>query len=111
MSDSLTPSRDQLGRSVIVYIRQSSALQVARNTESRERQYELVEKGISLGWRRDQVVVIDEDLGRSGSEAAGRSGFQRLVAEVALRRVGLVIGIEVSRLARRSADWHQLMDL
>ncbi len=111
MSDSLTPSRDQLGRSVIVYIRQSSALQVARNTESRERQYELVEKAISLGWRRDQVVVIDEDLGRSGSEAAGRSGFQRLVAEVALRRVGLVIGIEVSRLARRSADWHQLMDL
>ena len=111
MNDSCKPSRDQLSRGVALYIRQSSAIQLVRNTESRERQYELVERAISLGWQREQVVVIDEDLGRSGSEAAGRSGFQRLVAEVALRHVGLVIGIEVSRLARRNADWYQLMDL
>jgi len=105
------PSPAQLRRTAVVYVRQSSPGQVVHNVESRELQYELVERAVSLGWRRDQVVVIDDDLGRTGSDATERSGFQRLVADVALGRVGLVVGIEVSRLARRNADWYNLMDL
>jgi DNA invertase Pin-like site-specific DNA recombinase len=94
-----------------VYVRQSSPGQVVNNVESRERQYEFVERAVLLGWGRDLVVIIDEDQGRRGSESAGRGGFQRLVAEVGLGHVGLVLGIEVSRLARRNADWYNLMDL
>ena len=86
-------------RLAVVYIRQSSPGQVANNVESRERQYEFVERAVSLGWRRELVVIIDEDQGRRGSEAEHRDGFQRLVAEVGLRHVGLVLGIEVSRLS------------
>jgi DNA invertase Pin-like site-specific DNA recombinase len=110
-TDSSEPTRDQLRRTAMVYIRQSSPGQVLRNRESQELQYELVERAMSLGWRRDQVVVIDEDLGLTGSEATNRSGFQHLVAEVGLGHVGMVVGIEVSRLARRNADWYNLMDL
>jgi DNA invertase Pin-like site-specific DNA recombinase len=95
----------------VVYIRQSSPGQVLYNVESGERQYELVERAVSLGWCRERVVVIDEDQGRRGSEATNRSGFQHLVAEVGLGHVGLVLGIEVSRLARSNADWYNLMDL
>jgi DNA invertase Pin-like site-specific DNA recombinase len=109
MNDLSEPTPEQLRRTAV--IRQSSPGQVARNTESRELQYELAERALSLGWHRDQIVVIDEDLGLTGSEATNRSGFQRLVADVALGRVGVVVGIEVSRLARRNADWYNLMDL
>ncbi len=111
MNDLSEPTPEQLRRTAVIYIRQSSPGQVARNTESRELQYELVERAVLLGWHRDQIVVIDEDLGLTGSEATNRSGFQRLVADVALGRVGVVVGIEVSRLARRNADWYNLMDL
>jgi DNA invertase Pin-like site-specific DNA recombinase len=105
------PTAAQLGRLAVVYIRQSSPGQVLNNVESRERQYELVERAVSLGWDRERVVIIDEDQGRRGSGSDNRGGFQRLVAEVGLAHVGLVLGIEVSRLARRNADWYNLMDL
>ena len=95
----------------IVYLRQSSAAQVENNRESTERQYALATKARELGWPEDLIVVIDEDLGLSGSGSVARSGFARLTAEVALARVGLVLGLEVSRLARNNADWHRLIDL
>ncbi len=100
-----------LARQAIVYLRQSSAAQVEHNRESTERQYALANKARELGWPDDRIVVIDEDLGLSGSGAVARSGFARLTAEVALARVGLVLGLEVSRLARNNADWHRLIDL
>ena len=111
MNDLSEPTPDQLRRTAVIYVRQSSPGQVVRNIESQERQYELTERAASLGWHREQIIVIDEDLGLTGSEATNRSGFQRLVADVALGRVGVVVGIEVSRLARRNADWYNLMDL
>ena len=95
----------------IVYLRQSSAAQVENNRELTERQYALATKARELGWPEDLIVVIDEDLGLSGSGSVARSGFARLTAEVALARVGLVLGLEVSRLARNNADWHRLIDL
>lgn len=100
-----------LRRSAYVYVRQSTLTQVREHTESLERQYELSERAVGLGWAPHQVVVIDADLGRSGAEATAREGFQRLVADVGLGHVGLVLGIEVSRLARNNADWYQLLDL
>jgi len=104
----ITPSH--LSRQAIVYLRQSSAAQVENNRESTERQYALAAKARELGWPEDRIVVIDEDLGLSGSGSVARSGFTRLTAEVALARVGLVLGLEVSRLARNNADWHRLID-
>ena len=98
-------------RSAIVYIRQSTLQQVERHGESTRLQYGLVEKAHQLGWGKEQVVVIDEDLGRSGSNAEGRPGFQRLVAEVGLDRVGIILGIEISRLARSCKDWYQLLEV
>jgi DNA invertase Pin-like site-specific DNA recombinase len=95
----------------IVYLRQSSAAQVEHNRESTERQYALAAKAVDLGWNAEHVTVIDEDLGLSGSGSVARSGFARLTAEVALGHVGLVLGLEVSRLARNNADWHRLIDL
>ena len=109
--DRSRPTSEQLRRLAVVYIRQSSPGQVIHNVESGELQYEFVERAVSLGWDRERVVVIDDDQGRRGSESANRGGFQRLVAEVGLGHVGLVLGIEVSRLARRNADWYNLMDL
>ena len=100
-----------LSRQAIVYLRQSSAAQVEHNRESTERQYALAGKARELGWPEDRILVIDEDLGLSGSGSVARSGFARLTAEVALARVGLVLGLEVSRLARNNADWHRLIDL
>ena len=100
-----------LQRRAYVYVRQSTMAQVARNTESLERQYELVERAVSLGWSAQEVVVVDCDLGRSGKSTDGRDGFQALVADVGLGKVGIVLGIEVSRLARRNADWYQFLDL
>jgi DNA invertase Pin-like site-specific DNA recombinase len=105
----ITPSH--LARHAIVYLRQSSAAQVEHNRESTERQYALAAKARELGWPEERILVIDEDLGLSGSGSVTRSGFARLTAEVALARVGLVLGLEVSRLARNNADWHRLIDL
>jgi len=100
-----------LSRCAFVYIRQSSAAQVEHNRESTDRQYRLVERATSLGWRADQVNVIDKDLGISGSGLAERSGFAHMTAEVALGRAGIVLGLEVSRLARNNAEWYRLLDL
>jgi DNA invertase Pin-like site-specific DNA recombinase len=102
-----------LEREVCSYVRQSTAAQVRANSESRERQYELVDRAVELGWRANQVRVIDVDLGISADSlsAADREGFKELVAEVALGRVGLILGTEVSRLARDNAAWYQLLDL
>jgi DNA invertase Pin-like site-specific DNA recombinase len=100
-----------LARKAYVYVRHSTMAQVERNVESRERQYELVERAVELGWHAGEVVVVDEDQGRSGKSTEGRDGFHALVAEVGLGRVGIVLGIEVSRLARNNAAWYQLLDL
>jgi DNA invertase Pin-like site-specific DNA recombinase/predicted DNA-binding transcriptional regulator AlpA len=105
----ITPSH--LARQAIVYLRQSSQSQVEHNRESTERQYALAARARELGWPEERIVVIDEDLGLSGSGAVARVGFERLAAEVALTRVGIVLGLEVSRLARNNADWHRLIDL
>ncbi len=102
--------RDHLDRSAYVYLRQSTLEQVMENRQSTERQYALADQAVKLGWDRHQVTVIDEDLGRSGASAEKRTGFQRLVAEVSLGNVGAIFAIEVSRLARSSADWHRLLD-
>src|SRR6266567_657830 len=103
------PSHTQ--RAAVVYLRQSSAAQVEHNRESTARQYALVAKATQLGWPAQQVLVIDEDLGVSGSGIIERSGFARLTAEVALGHAGIVLGLEVSRLARNNADWYRLLDL
>lgn len=98
-------------RQAVVYVRQSTPRQVVENRESTRLQYGLADRACGLGWRREQVTIIDDDLGRSGSSALDRPGFQRLVAEVGLGHVGLVLGIEVSRLARSCCDWHQLLEM
>jgi len=103
------PSHTQ--RAAFVYIRQSSPSQVEYNRESTARQYALVEKACALGWAKEQVIVIDQDLGLSGSGSVKRSGFAHMTAEVALGHVGIVLGLEVSRLARNNADWYRLLDL
>ena len=109
VSERITPHH--LKRSAYVYVRQSTPTQITEHTESLERQYELSERAQGLGWAAHQVVVIDADLGRSGADASAREGFQELVASVGLGGVGIVLGIEVSRLARNNADWYQLLDL
>lgn len=98
-------------RSAVVYVRQSSPQQVLEHRESTALQYNLRRKAIEWGWSIERVLVIDEDQGHSGSTAAGRAGFQRLLAEVSLGHVGLILGIEMSRLARSCKDWHQLLEL
>jgi DNA invertase Pin-like site-specific DNA recombinase len=98
-------------RDAYVYVRQSTLLQARVHTESLARQYDLRQRAGLLGWPAHQVVVIDEDLGRSGASAAGRSGFSELVADVGLGRAGIILALEVSRLARSNADWYQLLDL
>jgi DNA invertase Pin-like site-specific DNA recombinase len=103
------PSHTQ--RAAMVYLRQSTPSQVAQNRESTARQYALADKACQLGWSREQVVIIDEDLGLSGSSSDKRSGFARLTSEVALAHVGIVLGLEVSRLARNNADWYRLLEL
>ncbi|WP_342267701.1 recombinase family protein [Candidatus Tisiphia endosymbiont of Empis tessellata] len=98
-------------RLAIVYVRQSTLQQVERHSESTKLQYNLVERAYDLGWSADKVLVIDDDLGQSGANAEGRPGFQRLVAEVGLDHIGIVLGIEVSRLARSCKDWYQLLEV
>lgn len=100
-----------LKRNAYLYVRQSTLRQVLENTESTQRQYALRQHAVSLGWPLDRVVVIDTDLGQSGASAADRAGFQRLVTEVSLGRAGIVLGLEVSRLARNSMDWHRLLEI
>jgi DNA invertase Pin-like site-specific DNA recombinase len=100
-----------LRRLAYLYVRQSSLQQVHDHRESTARQYDLTRRAHALGWPPEQIVVIDDDQGLSGASAAERSGFQRLVAEVGLGRVGLVLGLEVSRLARNSSDWHRLLEI
>lgn len=102
---------DHLERLAIVYIRQSSMQQVLRNQESTRMQYDLVEVARRLGWTQDRILTLDDDLGMSGASAEGRLGFQRVLSEVALDHVGLVVGLEMSRLARSNKDWHQLLEL
>jgi DNA invertase Pin-like site-specific DNA recombinase len=109
LSAKVTPAH--LARDAYVYVRQSTLTQVREHTESLERQYELAFRAQGLGWSPPQVIVIDDDLGRSGAEASLRAGFKNLVADVGLGKVGIILGIEVSRLARNNADWYQLLDL
>src|SRR5262244_3420361 len=111
MNDASKVKPSHIQRTALVYIRQSSPAQVEYNRESTARQYALVEKACQLGWAQEQVIVIDEDLGLSGSGFAERSGFARMTAEVALGHVGIVFGLEVSRMARNHADWYRLFDL
>ena len=108
MHEKITASH--LSRRAIIYVRQSTLEQVATNLESQRRQYALRDRAVELGWQRDDVIVIDDDLGVSGSGVA-RSGFDRLVAEVGLGHVGVVLALEVSRLARNNRDWYHLLDL
>ncbi|WP_327241976.1 recombinase family protein [Streptomyces sp. NBC_01320] len=102
---------DQLRRGAYLYVRQSSLKQVVNNTESTQRQYALRGRAIALGWGEGQITVIDTDQGQSGASAAGRDGFQLLVSEVSLGRAGIVLGLEVSRLARNNTDWHRLLEI
>src|SRR5271165_4397992 len=100
-----------LKRKAYLYVRQSTLRQVFENTESTQRQYSLKQRAIALGWASDQVEIIDKDLGQSGASAADREGFQNLVTEVGMGRAGIVMGLEVSRLARNSTDWHRLIEI
>jgi DNA invertase Pin-like site-specific DNA recombinase len=100
-----------LARTAYLYVRQSTLRQVVHNTESAARQYALRQRAVALGWPAEQIVTIDCDQGQSGASAADREGFQRLVAEVGIGRAGIVLGLEVSRLARNNADWHRLLEL
>lgn len=107
----LKVTADHLRRDAYLYIRQSTPRQVAENGESTQRQYALRHRAIAAGWPAERIHVIDCDLGKSGSSAVARDGFQELVSEVALAKAGIVMGLEVSRLARNSADWHRLLEL
>ncbi|HEX6034005.1 MAG TPA: recombinase family protein, partial [Anaerolineales bacterium] len=102
---------DHLKRNAYLYIRQSTLRQVFENTESTIRQYDLRQHAVALGWPMDRIVVIDTDLGQSAATAADREGFQKLVTEVSLGKAGIVLGLEVSRLARNSTDWHRLLEI
>lgn len=102
---------DHLRRDAFLYVRQSSLRQVFENTESTKRQYALRERAVALGWPLERIHTIDNDLGVSGAQAEHRDGFQHLVSEVALGHAGIVLGLEVSRLARNNADWHRLLEL
>jgi DNA invertase Pin-like site-specific DNA recombinase len=100
-----------LKRNAYLYVRQSTLRQVLEHTESTKRQYALRQRAVELGWRAEQVTVIDSDLGESGASMVDRDGFRKLVAEVSMGRAGIVLGLEVSRLARNCADWHRLLEL
>lgn len=102
---------EHLQRAAYLYVRQSTLRQVHTNTESAERQYALRQRAVALGWPSEQIVVIDSDQGQSGASSSGREGFQRLVADVGLGKAGIVLGLEVSRLARNNADWHRLLEI
>jgi len=109
MSDKVQPSH--LKRDAYLYVRQSTLQQVFKNTESTERQYALRQRAVALGWPVERITVIDSDLGQSAASSEDREGFQRLVAEVGMGQAGIVLGLEVSRLARNSSDWHRLLEI
>lgn len=111
MNESLKVQSHHLERGAYLYIRQSSMRQVLENVESTKRQYALRARATALGWRDDQITVIDSDQGESGASASWREGFQRLVTDVGMGRAGIVMGLEVSRLARNNADWHRLLEI
>ena len=100
-----------LKRAALLYVRQSTMRQVFENTESTKRQYALRDRAVALGWPRDDIVVVDGDLGHTATAAGDREGFERVVTEVGMGRVGIVLGLEVSRLARNSSDWHRLLEI
>ena len=100
-----------LKRNAYLYVRQSTLRQVLENTESTKRQYGLRQSAVALGWPAERIIVIDSDLGQSGASAVDREGFQKLVTEVSLGKAGIVLGLEVSRLARNSTDWHRLLEI
>ena len=102
---------EHLQRDAYLYVRQSSVRQVYEHAESTKRQYALADRAVALGWQREHIITIDNDLGQSGSSAVNRDGFKKLVAEVGMGHAGIVIGIEVSRLARNSSDWHRLLEI
>ena len=102
---------DHLQRSACVYIRQSTLFQVTHHRESTERQYNLREQALGFGWSPETIDVIDEDQGQSATSAEHRHGFQRLIAAVAARQVGIVFMLEASRLARCGSDWHRLIEI
>ena len=111
MNDQSKVTAEHLHRDAYLYVRQSSLYQVANNTESSRRQYDLRGRAVALGWPVERVIVIDVDQGQSGASATDREGFQRLVADVSLGKAGIVLGLECSRLARNNADWHRLLEL
>src|SRR6202042_1420872 len=111
MNESRKVQSHHLEREAYLYIRQSSMKQVIENVESTKRQYALRARATALGWADDRVVVSDSDQGESGASAAWREGFRRLVTDVGLGRAGIVMGLEVSRLARNNADWHRLLEI
>jgi DNA invertase Pin-like site-specific DNA recombinase/predicted DNA-binding transcriptional regulator AlpA len=111
MNDSQKIKLTHLQRQAFVYVRQSTAAQVEFNKESTDRQYRLKDKAINLGWPTNQIITIDEDLAQSGAESSQRSGFISMISEVALGKVGLILSIEVSRVARNNSDWYRLLDL
>jgi DNA invertase Pin-like site-specific DNA recombinase len=102
---------DHRDRLALIYVRQSTPIQVRENTASAARQYDLAGRARDLGWPTERVQVIDQDQGRSGASAAGRDGFQHLVAQVGLGRAGAVLSLEASRLARSCSDWYRLIEI
>lgn len=104
-------TESHLKREACLYIRQSSMKQVLDNHESTLRQYNFKEEAIRLGWKAEQVVIIDTDQGHSGAAKVNRDGFRELVSQVSMGKAGIVMGLEVSRLARNNADWHNLLEL
>ena len=102
---------EHLSRSAFLYVRQSTIRQVRENVESSQRQYGLRDRALALGWPLEQIVVINYDQGQSGSGSVEREGFQELVTAVSMNRAGIVMGLEVSRLARNSSDWHRLLEI
>ena len=102
---------EHLAKIAYVYVRQSTLSQVIHHGESTEMQYALVSRAVNLGWPQDRIQVIDEDLGKSAASAENRQGFQSLLAEIGLGKVGIVISLDASRLSRKSTDWYQLLEL
>src|SRR5438094_6830305 len=111
MSEHSKVTASHRSRQAVVYVRQSTLTQLERNVESTARQYDLRQRAIALGWSREQVRVIDVDLGISGSVLGQRNGFETLVADVAMGQIGIILALEVSRLARDNAAWYRLLDL
>ena len=111
MTDTTKIKPGHLQRAAFIYVRQSTTAQVEQHRESTQRQYALADRAVALGWPEGRVNVIDEDQGQSGASATQRGGFARMTAEVALGHVGIILGLEVSRLARNNADWYRLLDL